>query len=92
MFKGNFFFNQILIHLFKKGHVGVPMCCVKCKLVDAPDMNYKFEETRTGEILIKGSSVFIGYYKNEDLTYKTFTEDGWLKTGDIGKLNEVFKN
>lgn len=70
------------------GHVGVPLCCLKYKLVDVPEMNYT-KESRTGEICIKGSSVFIGYYKQEEETYKLFTEDGWLKTGDIGRINEV---
>lgn len=73
----------------KPGHVGVPLCSSKYKLVDVPEMNYTFKENRSGEICIKGSNVFIGYYKNEESTYKSFTEDGWLKTGDIGRLNEV---
>jgi len=37
-----------------------------------------------GEIQIKGDNVMLGYYNDEANTTKTFTEDGWLKTGDIG--------
>jgi long-chain acyl-CoA synthetase len=40
-----------------------------------------------GEVLIKGPNIFQGYYKNEDATEDTL-EDGWLHTGDLGRLDE----
>ena len=43
--------------------------------------------TILGEIQVKGDAVMLGYYKNADATAATFTEDGWLKTGDMGVVD-----
>ena len=41
-----------------------------------------------GEILVRSETVFQGYYKDPDATAAVFAPDGWLKTGDIGELDE----
>ncbi len=43
-----------------------------------------------GELEVRGSSVFKGYWQNEEATKKEYTEDGWFKTGDIGKMEDGF--
>ncbi len=57
----------------------IPQCEVK---IDSPD-----PERVEGEIMVKGSQVMLGYYKNEKATKESIDEDGWLKTGDLGVMN-----
>lgn len=77
---------------YRKGYVGGPRTGVKIKLGEHH------------ELLIDSDCLMSGYYKNEVATKSAFTEEGWLRTGDIaeideenrvkilGRLSEVFKN
>ena len=56
---------------WQPGSVGVPLDVNECKV------------SEDGELLIKGSNVFIGYYKNQNL-YEDVVIDGWFSTGDLG--------
>ena len=55
----------------------------RCQIrIDSPDPLHI-----EGEVLVKGTNVMMGYYKNPEATAATFDEDGWLKTGDTGTLS-----
>jgi len=55
--------------------------------VAAPDCEIRFHE-ETGELMYRSPGVFVGYYKNEEATLETKTEDGWVHTGDAGFVDD----
>ncbi|KAK6090640.1 hypothetical protein P3W45_000363 [Vairimorpha bombi] len=64
-------------------NVGIPFPSCKIKLL--PTEGY---DESTGQILVKGDNVTQGYFKRPELNDELFTEDGWLKTGDIGSIKD----
>jgi long-chain acyl-CoA synthetase len=60
---------------FRFGSIGKPLPGVEIKIAE------------DGEILLRGDNIFQGYYKNDEATDEAL-EDGWLHTGDLGRIDE----
>ncbi|KAF2716429.1 acetyl-CoA synthetase-like protein [Polychaeton citri CBS 116435] len=73
------------------GNCGGPSPCAEICLLDVPDMEYlSSDQPRPrGELLVRGANVFKQYFKNDQETAKSMTEDGWFKTGDIAEVDEL---
>lgn len=58
----------------------------------APRMTIRIDSanpvTEPGEIQLKGDNVMMGYYKNPEASAQVMTDDGWLRTGDMGIMDE----
>ncbi len=75
------------ISLGKLGNYKLKSCGV---LVDCMEIKIESTDPRNivGEVLVKGSNTFVGYYKNAEADREVFTEDGWFRTGDLGTIDE----
>jgi long-chain acyl-CoA synthetase len=69
----------------KPGSIGTPIEGVEMKIVD--DDGNEVDQGEVGEIVIKGHNVMNGYWNRDEATAETIV-DGWLHTGDIGKIDE----
>ncbi|KAJ2124716.1 medium-chain fatty acid-CoA ligase faa2 [Coemansia sp. RSA 720] len=78
-----------LVDDIEPGNVGTPLPCTMVKLRSVPDLGYNVTDMPRprGEILIKGANVANEYYRQPENTSASFTQDGWLCTGDIGMLD-----
>ncbi len=59
--------------------------------VPVPNMEVMIDKPNqygVGEILVRGENVMMGYYKNEEATIAAFTDDGWMRTGDLGCMDK----
>ena len=70
-----------LTHQKRLGSIGKKLPSVEVK-IDEPN------EQGIGELLVKGKSVMMGYYDNEEANKESFTEEGWFRTGDLAKIDK----
>ena len=75
-------------HLIRHGSIGPPLPDTEQKVVDAETGTRELAAGEPGELLVRGPQVMKGYYENPQATAETLTEDGWLHTGDIVRMDE----
>ena len=62
--------------------------CGKAAINNEIRIDSEDPENIPGEVQVRGANVFLGYYKNEEATANSFTEDGWFRTGDMGVMDD----
>ncbi len=67
------------------GTVGFPLPGVKLRVVDG--QGTELASGDIGDIQVKGPNVFAGYWRMPEKTAEEFTEDGYFKTGDVGRID-----
>lgn len=68
------------------GNIGLPLPSIEIAIKD--DAGNDLALGQSGEICIKGPNVMTGYYNQPEETAKAFTEDGFMRTGDIGIMDD----
>jgi malonyl-CoA/methylmalonyl-CoA synthetase len=75
-----------------QGSVGWPMPYVETRLVAENGKDVSSVSDAVGEIQVRGNGMFKGYWRRPKETAETYTEDGWLKTGDMAMVKKEFSN
>ncbi len=68
------------------GTIGIPVPSTLCKIIN--DEGQELAIGEIGELCVKGPQVMKGYWQRQDATDEILDADGWLKTGDIGLIQE----
>ncbi len=80
--------NPLDKELRKVGSIGLPMPSTYCKIVDLDNPSKELSVGEVGELAVKGPQVMKGYHNRPDETAAVLTDDGWLLTGDIARMDE----
>ena len=75
-------------HLTRPGSIGPALPDTEQKVVDIETGETEVSPGEAGELMVRGPQVMKGYYNNPEATRDTLTEDGWLHTGDIVRMDE----
>ncbi|MGH8138650.1 MAG: AMP-binding protein [Steroidobacteraceae bacterium] len=68
------------------GSIGLPISSTEIAIKD--DAGQDLEVGKIGEICVRGPQVTVGYWNNPEETAKVMLPEGWLRTGDIGRMDE----
>jgi acyl-CoA synthetase (AMP-forming)/AMP-acid ligase II len=80
--------NTGVDYLAKPDSCGPPLPVVDAKVVDENGETIPEGSDVAGELWVRGPNVVKGYWNKPEATAETFTSDGWLKTGDIAKIDD----
>ena len=73
-----------------RGALGIPYPSTQVRIVDPENPSREVADGEIGELIARGPQVFSGYWNQDDETAEVFTEDGWLRTGDLVQVRNGF--
>lgn len=72
----------------KEGSVGLPFPDTDCRIVNLEDPSRDLGVDEEGELWVAGPQIMLGYWNKPEETATTLTRDGWLRTGDVVRMDE----
>ncbi|MBS35673.1 MAG: acyl-CoA synthase [Thiotrichales bacterium] len=72
----------------KHGSIGCSMPYTELRIAAAEDATVTLPRGEVGELMVRGPTVMMGYFGDEQKTRDTIEPDGWLHTGDLGSMDE----
>ena len=73
-----------------RGALGIPFPSTQVRIVDPENPSHEVADGEVGELIARGPQVFSGYWNQDEETAEVFTEDGWLRTGDLVQVRDGF--
>jgi len=73
---------------YRHGSIGVPIPYAQAKVVSTENPEVEVANGEIGELVMKGPMVMRGYFGNDEATAEVLSSDGWLRTGDVARIDE----
>jgi len=77
-----------IVTMCRRGDSPAVIASTSGRAIPGTEVRVEAPDGRPGEVLVRGFNVMRGYYEDAAATERTLTEDGWLRTGDVGVLDE----
>ncbi|UIR19785.1 FadD3 family acyl-CoA ligase [Streptomyces spinosirectus] len=78
-----------IVTMCRRGDAPAVIASTSGRAIPGTEVRVEAPPGRPGEVLVRGFNVMRGYYEDAAATAQTLTEDGWLRTGDVGVLDEA---
>ncbi len=72
----------------REGSIGMPLPQTEVSLRDLDDPTKEVPQGEKGEVCVRGPQVMVGYWQRPEETSAVFTPDGWLRTGDVARMDK----